>query len=111
MAYRAGIAECRQRLTETEGIDISKYNVVQAAHDLEALRRGFGVVSLNLYGVSYGTRVAMVYAREFPTTTRAMVLDSVDPPQIEFYEEIPTTNWRAFERVFQMCADDERCRT
>ena len=111
IAYRAGIAECRQRLTETEGIDISKYNVVQAAHDLEALRRGFGVDSLNLYGVSYGTRVAMVYAREFPTTTRAMVLDSVDPPQIEFYEEIPTMNWRAFERVFQMCTDDERCRT
>ena len=111
MPTEPGLLSVGSGLTETEGIDISKYNVVQAAHDLEALRRGFGVDSLNLYGVSYGTRVAMVYAREFPTTTRAMVLDSVDPPQIEFYEEIPTMNWRAFERVFQMCTDDERCRT
>jgi len=109
--YQAGYAECRQRISETEGIDISKYNVLQAAHDLESLRRGLGVDSLNLYGVSYGSRVAMVYAREFPKTTRAMVLDSVDPPHIKFYEESPESNSRAFERVFQMCADDESCRT
>lgn len=110
-AIRAGFASCRLRLTETEGIDISKYNVVQAAHDLDALRRGLGFDSINLYGVSYGTSVALVYAREFPNATRALVLDSVAPPHIKFLEELPKLSWRAFERVFEMCADDESCRT
>ncbi|MCZ6509844.1 MAG: alpha/beta fold hydrolase [Alphaproteobacteria bacterium] len=109
VAYQDGFVECRRRLTETEGIDISKYNVVQAAHDLNALRRGLGFDSLNLYGVSYGSRVAMVYARQFPDATRALVLDSVDPPHIKIYEQAPRSDWRAFERVFEMCAENERC--
>ena len=110
-AYKAGFTKCRQRLEETEGIDLSKYNVLQAAHDLDALRRGLGVESLNIYGVSYGTRLAMVYAREFPDTARALVLDSVYPPHIKAYEDSPKSNWRAFERAFEMCADNQRCNT
>ena len=53
----------------------------------------------------------MVYARVFPDAARALVLDSVYPPHIKFLEELPKLSWRAFERVFEMCADSEICST
>lgn len=45
--------------------------------DLEALRVALGAPSLALMGVSYGTYVAVQYARVHPDTTRALILDSV----------------------------------
>ena len=38
-----------------------------------------GIEHINLYGVSYGTRVAQVYMRQFPNQSRAVILDGVVP--------------------------------
>ena len=48
--------------------------------DLEALRIAGGYEKLVLYGVSYGTKVAMSYASAYPTRVESLVLDSVVTP-------------------------------
>ena len=53
-----------------------------AVTDLEAVRVALGYSKLNLYGVSYGTRVAQHFARRYPDSTRTVVIDGVVPPQI-----------------------------
>ena len=46
--------------------DVSQYTTTVAAGDVEALRQALGAPKLNLYGGSYGTRMAQEYARRYP---------------------------------------------
>ncbi|MBT8087528.1 MAG: alpha/beta hydrolase [Gammaproteobacteria bacterium] len=80
-----------------------------AVTDLEAVRQALGYPALNLYGISYGTRVAQHYARRYPETTRSIVLDGVVPPQISLGPEIATESQRALDKIFARCAADEGC--
>lgn len=58
----------------------SFYTTAQSVLDIEAVRVLEGVDRVTLYGVSYGTRVALEYARRFPQNVEALILDSVVPP-------------------------------
>jgi pimeloyl-ACP methyl ester carboxylesterase len=80
-----------------------------AVTDLEAVRSALGYPALNLYGISYGTRVAQHFARRYPDVTRSMVLDGVVPPQISLGPEIATESQRALDTIFARCGDDEGC--
>lgn len=48
--------------------------------DLDALRRALGVRKWTYWGMSYGTRIGMVYARKYPTHLRALLLDGSVAP-------------------------------
>ena len=80
-----------------------------AVRDLEAVRAALDYPQLNLYGISYGTRVAQHYARVFPERTRSVVLDGVVPPQIPLGPEIAIEAQRALDRVFERCESDPSC--
>jgi pimeloyl-ACP methyl ester carboxylesterase len=47
--------------------------------DIEAMRQAAGYEKLVLFGVSYGTKVALEYAERYPQNVEALVLDSVVP--------------------------------
>ena len=80
-----------------------------AVADLEAVRKALGYPSLNLYGVSYGTRVAQHFARRYPESTRTIVLDGVVPPQLPLGPEIATESQRAVDNGLARCARDAVC--
>ena len=80
-----------------------------AVQDLEAVREALGYPALNLYGVSYGTRVAQHFARRYPEVTRTIVLDGVVPPQLALGPEIATESQKAVDAVLERCAADEAC--
>ena len=80
-----------------------------AVQDLEALRVALGYARLNIYGASYGTRVAQHFARRYPDSTRTVILDGVVAPQIPLGPEIATESQRAIDRVFERCARDTAC--
>lgn len=80
-----------------------------AVRDLDAIREALGYETLNLYGSSYGTRVAQHYARRFPDATRTVIIDGVAPPQVPLGPEIATESQRALDRVFERCDEDPGC--
>jgi len=80
-----------------------------AVADLEAVREALGYPLLNLYGASYGTRVAQHYARRHPDTTRTVILDSVVPPQLPLGPEIATEAQRAVDSILSRCAEEPAC--
>lgn len=80
-----------------------------AVRDLEAVREALGYGQLNLYGVSYGTRVAQHYARRYPEQTRSLILDGVVPPQVPLGPEIAIEAQRALDNIIARCAADEAC--
>lgn len=80
-----------------------------AVTDLEAVREALGYGPLNLYGVSYGSRVAQHFAKRYPGSVRSIVLDGVVPPQVVLGPEIATEAQQALDDIFARCAADERC--
>ena len=89
--------------------DPAYFTTSVAVTDLEAVRVALGYSALNLYGVSYGTRVAQHFARRYPDSTRSIVLDGVVPPQLALGPEIATESQKAVNRILARCAEDEAC--
>ena len=69
-------ADCARRL----GAARTKYTTPDSVEDLEAIRVELGVERLTLFGISYGTELALAYARAHPDHVDRMILDSVVDP-------------------------------
>ncbi len=80
-----------------------------AVTDIEAVREALGYPSLNLYGVSYGTRVAQHFARRYPAATRTVIIDGVVPPQLSLGPEIATESQKAIDKILARCVEDQAC--
>jgi pimeloyl-ACP methyl ester carboxylesterase len=80
-----------------------------AVRDLEALREVLGYSSLNLYGVSYGSRVAQHFLRQHPDSTRTVILDGVVPPQRALGPAIATEAQKVLDAIFDRCAENAAC--
>jgi pimeloyl-ACP methyl ester carboxylesterase len=53
------------------------YTSRDSADDIEAIRRELGAERIALYGASYGTKLALGYAKRYPERVERLVLDSV----------------------------------
>ncbi len=82
------IEACFDRLS-SEGNDLSAYTTFENAADIKDLRDVLGYDKINLYGVSYGTRLCMTIMKEFPEIIRSVVLDSVLPPEVNPFDDQP----------------------
>ena len=80
-----------------------------AVTDLEAVREALGYEMLNLYGISYGSRVAQHFARRYPDSTRTVIIDGVVPPQLPLGPDIAIESQRAIDRVLDRCAENADC--
>jgi len=57
------------------------YSTRDHADDTDAVRTALGVDRIGLYGVSYGTKLALAYALGYPSHVDRLILDSVVPAQ------------------------------
>ena len=80
-----------------------------AVRDLDAVREALGYPQLNLYGVSYGSRVAQHYARRFPDNTRSIIIDGVVPPQLPLGPDIAIEAQKALDNIIARCEQDDAC--
>lgn len=103
-AYRS----CRDRLL-AEGVDLTAFNSRQSAADVEALRRVLGHDRVVVFGISYGTRLALTVMRHYPESVAAAVLDSVQPPQAVMSNLDGAGYDAALDRLFAACAAHLDC--
>lgn len=84
------------------------FRTPDSVQDIEAIRRRAGYEKLVIYGVSYGTKVALQYAAAFPDRVEALVLDSTvladgpDPLRVSSLGAVPRV-------LRELCAGSE-CR-
>ena len=100
--------KCRERLVEA-GVNLAAYNTSQNAADIEALRQAMGYDKINLYGTSYGTRLALTALRDQAAGIRSAVIDSIVPLQADLFAQILPNGIRALESVFKACESDAEC--
>jgi pimeloyl-ACP methyl ester carboxylesterase len=99
---------CRDRLL-AEGVDLAAYNSAASAADLEDLRRALGYSEWNLYGISYGTRLALTAMRDHPQGIRSVILDSVYPPALDGYVQLAPYTARVIGKLLADCTADPVC--
>jgi pimeloyl-ACP methyl ester carboxylesterase len=106
--YLRRVKDCRDKFIK-EGVDLSQYNSARSAQDIEALRRALGVKQWNLWGISYGSRLAFAVAREFPAGVHAIVHDGPSYPKgQEIINDFRGTDI-AINRLLSKCAIDKAC--
>ena len=105
---RAAAAACAAELSKKA--DLRFYTTTDAVRDLEAVRKALGVETINLMGVSYGTRVAQQYALRHPRHTRTVLLDSVVPNTLPLGNIFARNLDDALALQFGACARDKACR-
>lgn len=104
------ILTCRDEI-DREGIDIGAFNSRESAWDVAYLVRALGLQKANLYGISYGTRLALTVMRDLPEVVRAVVLDSPYPPHVNGFEAQVTNGFSAMDALLTACAADTACNT
>ena len=102
------LAECRERLV-ADGVNLGAYTSAASVADLADLRSALGYAQWNLYGVSYGSRLAMTAMRDRPDGLRAVVLDGVYPPNVDRFELTPAALRGSIDWLLAACGADADC--
>jgi len=103
------LERCRDRLAQRA--DLRLYHTWIAATDLDRVRGWLGYPEINLYGGSYGTRMAQAYLALYPQRTRTVTLRAVEAPGGSLPLDNPRAGQESLDLVFQECREDVACRT
>jgi pimeloyl-ACP methyl ester carboxylesterase len=103
---RRQAADCLASLAH----DVRFFTTSAAVRDLDAVRQALGYETWNLYGISYGTRVAQHYLRRYPQHTRSVVLDGVVAPAEPLGPAVAIDAQRALDLLFDRCDAEAACR-
>ena len=101
------VAQCLKTLRGQA--DLRRYGTADAVDDLEAVRRALGYRKIDLFGMSYGTTVALAYMRDYPASVRAAVLMGTAPPQAMPPRAHATAAQRALDLTIADCAAKPQC--
>jgi pimeloyl-ACP methyl ester carboxylesterase len=99
---------CRDRLAAA-GIDLAAYNTKASAADVNDIRIALAYGAIDVWGLSYGTRLALEVARDFPGAVHSLVLDSAKPPQVNQLVDQAANAERAFRVLFDGCSANPAC--
>ncbi len=85
------------------------YSTSVAVRDLDEIRAALGYQQINLYGISYGTRVVQHYLRRYPKQVRTAVLDGVVPVDIALGPEVAPAAQQALDAILNRCVTQADC--
>lgn len=100
-----GINKC---LAELNG-DPLYYTTSIGMSDIDRVREAMGYEKINLLGISYGTRAAQVYLRQYPDRVRSVILDSVVPMELNLGQEHAIKLDEAITKIIAACGEDTHC--
>jgi pimeloyl-ACP methyl ester carboxylesterase len=104
-AIRAATRACLARYGER----VRYYTSSVAALDLEQVRQALGYAQIDLYGASYGTRMAELYVRRHGEAVQALVLDGVTDPEQAIGPDTPLDGERALDLILARCLGARDC--
>ncbi len=106
--FNGAYFDCRETLL-ADGVNINAYNSAENAADVRDITAALGYEQVNLFGISYGTKLGLTVMRDHPEIVRSAVLDAVYPPNVNSEEEYLPNMVRAFNELFDGCAQDAAC--
>lgn len=107
-AFTNALVACGDAL-RASGVNLAAYRASESALDVDVVRRALGYDKINVYGGSYGTRLAQEVMRRAPNGLRAVVLDSSVPTTVDRVASTPEAVDASLKRVLAACAADAAC--
>jgi len=80
-----------------DGVRLASYTTVESADDVDAVRRAFGYVKMNLWGRSYGSHLALATIRRHPGGIARLILVSPEGPDHTF--KLPSQTDAVIRRI------------
>jgi pimeloyl-ACP methyl ester carboxylesterase len=104
----AATKACHDRLV-ADGVDLSAFNTTENSADYDDLRKALKIKQWNVYGLSYGTDLALSLMRDHPEGTRSVIIDAVVPPSAAGLGWTWTNANEAVNNIFRACANQPAC--
>jgi len=101
------VKACREALEKSA--DLTQYSTERAADDIEAVRRALGYEKIDLWGLSYGTRLAQVYMKRYPSHVRRVLLAGFVPLAYRTPLSHAINAQRVLDLLFYKCERDAEC--
>ena len=73
------IRDCRHEIEKHR--DLTAYGTAEFTDDVDALRRAMGYGSIDIVGISYGTRSALTFLERHPNSVHTLLLEGPLPPE------------------------------
>ena len=103
----SAVVVCRRELEKIA--DLTQYTTPIAIEDFEDVRRWLGYETINVMGLSYGTRLALAYMRTYPEHIRSAVLIGPLPPSVRVPSLHAPAGQRAMDLMISDCEGDSAC--
>jgi pimeloyl-ACP methyl ester carboxylesterase len=103
----SAVRACRARLEKIA--DLRLYTTEIAVDDLDEVRQALGYERINLYGTSYGSRVAQVYMKRHPQSLRAVSMKGIVAPSMAMPETHARAGDEAWRSLVDRCRKDAAC--
>ena len=84
------------------GIDLTGYNTIESADDVDELRSALGANKLHLWGMSYGTHLAFAVLKRHGARIGRCILGGAEGPDHTY--KLPSVIQRQLEHVGHLCA-------
>src|SRR6267154_6320061 len=101
------VSKCYDSLSKI--VDLTQYTTTNMAIDMEEIRKWLGYDKINLFGLSFGGRLAQVYMKMFPNSVASCLLWSPTTT----YSKLPLYHSffaeESIKKIFKDCKDDSLC--
>ncbi len=102
-------AERLEGCREGQDADLTQYTTQRAIDDLAHVLTQLGYETAHLVGGSYGTRVALSFARAYPDRTASIVIDGVAPPDFALPLSFAKDAQSSLDALVRDCAAQPAC--
>ena len=109
-ALKTQVTACLDQ-AQFRGIHLSDLNTRASADDVALLAKTLGYEQLNLYGMSYGTRLAQEVVRRYPALVSSQVLDGVIEPDRSWFAHQTRHQYDTLVNFGAACAANHACPT
>ena len=90
-------------------MDLDQYNTNNIVDDINSLRAALGYTKIDLFGNSYGTRVAQVFVRRHSNYVRTTILDAPEDITSPLGSSIATDSEKSLRSIIEECKKDVAC--
>ncbi len=101
-------ANCYRDLVK-QGHDFKNYSTFHSTQDVQDIVEVMDYAQWNLYGTSYGTRVALEVLRKNPDNIRSVILDSVYPSDKHSLQTWPKLFDGVMASIYKYCKGNKEC--
>lgn len=102
------LLQCGSML-KAEGVDPTAFTTEYNAADIESIRIAMDYEQVNLYGISYGSKLALSAVRDYPESIRSTIIASPLPLENNPFADQTIGFDHALKLVWDACAADPVC--